>query len=183
MASRNNCPNCGAPRQRDSKTGTLACRHCGTVEEQPVLIKDLEVEADSPQLCPLCIAPLAHARLDGNALLVCRRCHGMLIGIPVFVHVVDAARAREERTNVTLPRRQSPGDRTLTCPMCSRQMLSHIYGGPGNLVIDTCERCGVNWLDPGELRRIARAPHGRVWVPPPPLRMPDPADFETDDDD
>ena len=32
------------------------------------------------------------------------------------------------------------------------------YGGPGNVVIDTCERCLVNWLDPGELRRIAIAP-------------------------
>jgi Zn-finger nucleic acid-binding protein len=37
-------------------------------------------------------------------------------------------------------------------------MLAHPYGGPGNLTIDTCERCGVNWLDPGELRRIAMAP-------------------------
>jgi Zn-finger nucleic acid-binding protein len=37
-------------------------------------------------------------------------------------------------------------------------MIDHPYGGPGNVVIDTCERCGVNWLDPGELRRIAMAP-------------------------
>ena len=29
----------------------------------------------------------------------------------------------------------------------------------GNVVIDTCEPCGVNWLDPGELRRIAVAPY------------------------
>jgi Zn-finger nucleic acid-binding protein len=33
-------------------------------------------------------------------------------------------------------------------------------GGPGNVVIDTCERCRVNWLDSGELRRIAVAPDG-----------------------
>jgi Zn-finger nucleic acid-binding protein len=37
-------------------------------------------------------------------------------------------------------------------------MLSHFYGGPGNIVLDTCEGCQVNWLDPGELQRIARAP-------------------------
>jgi Zn-finger nucleic acid-binding protein len=36
-------------------------------------------------------------------------------------------------------------------------MLNHVYGGPGNLVIDTCESCRLNWLDPGELRRLARA--------------------------
>jgi len=39
-------------------------------------------------------------------------------------------------------------------------MLAHVYGGPGNIVIDTCERCQLNWLDPGELRRIALAPDG-----------------------
>ena len=37
-------------------------------------------------------------------------------------------------------------------------MLGHIYAGPGNVVLDSCERCQVNWLDAGELRRIAVAP-------------------------
>jgi Zn-finger nucleic acid-binding protein len=45
----------------------------------------------------------------------------------------------------------------INCPGCAKPMLNHFYGGPGNLVIDTCERCHLNWLDPGELRRIARA--------------------------
>ena len=40
-------------------------------------------------------------------------------------------------------------------------MTSHHYGGPGNIVMDTCERCELNWLDPGELRRIALAPDSR----------------------
>ena len=40
-------------------------------------------------------------------------------------------------------------------------MTSHNYGGPGNVVMDTCERCELNWLDPGELRRIALAPDSR----------------------
>jgi len=75
-----------------------------------------------------------------------------------FVAVIDAARAREEQSGTIPPRRQAPGDRTIDCPGCHRPMLSHFYGGPGNLVIDTCERCHLNWLDPGELRRIARAP-------------------------
>ena len=33
-------------------------------------------------------------------------------------------------------------------------MISHIYGGPGNVVIETCERCLVNWLDAGEADRV-----------------------------
>ena len=33
-------------------------------------------------------------------------------------------------------------------------MMSHLYGGPGTLAIDTCERCLVNWLDAGELEKV-----------------------------
>jgi Zn-finger nucleic acid-binding protein len=37
-------------------------------------------------------------------------------------------------------------------------MMGHPYGGPGNVNIDTCERCSVIWLDRNELRRIVLAP-------------------------
>ena len=33
--------------------------------------------------------------------------------------------------------------------------------GPGNVIIDTCESCSLNWLDYGELQRIVRAPDAR----------------------
>jgi hypothetical protein len=81
----------------------------------------------------------------------------MLIEMQHFVSVIGAARAHEEASGGIPPRRQTPGDRTIDCPACHRPMLNHFYGGPGNLVIDTCETCHVNWLDAGELRRIARA--------------------------
>jgi hypothetical protein len=81
----------------------------------------------------------------------------MLIQMSAFAAVIDAVRVREGRS-LPLPLRQSPGDRTLSCPTCGQPMTDHRYGGPGNVVIDTCEGCGVNWLDPGELRRIATAP-------------------------
>jgi hypothetical protein len=37
-------------------------------------------------------------------------------------------------------------------------MDTHFYGGPGNVVIDSCENCCLTWLDGGELKRIATAP-------------------------
>jgi Zn-finger nucleic acid-binding protein len=37
-------------------------------------------------------------------------------------------------------------------------MDSHVYGGGGNAVIGSCERCEVNWLHHGGLDRIVRAP-------------------------
>jgi Zn-finger nucleic acid-binding protein/ribosomal protein L37AE/L43A len=156
-----NCANCGAPTRRDQASGAQVCGHCGTLEMQPLLTRDIEIEATSTLPCALCMTPLSYARLDGYTLFYCRSCTGMLVPMDHFVNVTEAARLRENQTGVSLPRRQHPGERVLTCPACAAPMLSHFYAGPGNLVIDTCERCHVNWLDPGELRRIARAPHGR----------------------
>ena len=36
-------------------------------------------------------------------------------------------------------------------------MDTHPYGGPGNIVIDNCAGCELNWLDYGELQRVGRA--------------------------
>jgi Zn-finger nucleic acid-binding protein len=83
----------------------------------------------------------------------------MLIDMNRFPTVIDTVRAREQRSfRMVLPRRQNPADRLINCPRCRQPMLGHLYGGPGNVIIDSCERCQVNWLDPGELRRIAIAP-------------------------
>jgi Zn-finger nucleic acid-binding protein len=41
-------------------------------------------------------------------------------------------------------------------------MDTHPYFGGGNAVVDTCERCGLIWLDAGELPIIERyIPHVR----------------------
>lgn len=37
-------------------------------------------------------------------------------------------------------------------------MDGHPYGGGGNVNVDSCEKCGVIWLDGSELRRMAAAP-------------------------
>jgi Zn-finger nucleic acid-binding protein len=43
-------------------------------------------------------------------------------------------------------------------------MDTHPYGGPGNVIMDTCEHCSLNWLDYGELQRIVRAPDERYVI-------------------
>lgn len=146
----------------DGISNALVCRHCGTYEESPAFVANLEIVDASSNQCPTCRTPLANARLEGFPLLFCQGCLGLLIQMDLFVSVIQAARISEGRTEIVLPRRQNPGERVLVCPRCGQPMLSHIYSGPGNLVIDTCERCLMNWLDAGELRRIARAPHGHV---------------------
>jgi Zn-finger nucleic acid-binding protein len=152
-----NCANCGAPLHIDREGGLVTCRHCGSSEPQGSIARLVEAGSQSDRTCPTCATLLADSRLDGVPLLFCQRCEGMLIPMAEFVSVIEAVRAHETPAEAVPPRRQSPGDRTINCPACAKPMLSHFYGGPGNLVIDTCERCHLNWLDPGELRRIARA--------------------------
>jgi hypothetical protein len=83
----------------------------------------------------------------------------MLIDMGIFAMAIDAMRAHHPGLlRSALPPRQHPGDRIINCPRCAQPMLSQFYAGPGNVVIDSCERCEVNWLDGGELRRIAVAP-------------------------
>ena len=152
-----NCVNCGAPMQ-PGENGALVCSHCGSVDESGSVAYDLQILGASAVTCPQCATPLDDARIEGCPVRYCSSCQGVLVEMKYFVALSDAVRAHEPRQGVALPRRQQPGDRTLPCPICAQPMLSHFYGGPGNIVLDTCEPCSVNWLDPGELRRIARAP-------------------------
>jgi Zn-finger nucleic acid-binding protein len=143
---------------RADAAGGVACAHCGTVDPRVGVFYDLETAGPTSWSCPQCRTPLLEARIEMHPVRYCPSRHGVLVEMKRFVALTDSVRAREPRTGVAQPRRQQPGTRVLACPVCGQPMLNHIYGGPGNLVIDTCEECAVNWLDPGELRRIARAP-------------------------
>lgn len=153
-----NCPSCGAPFQIDPASGLLICGHCGTEQQPSVLIEPIERTADVDAACPACGTALSSGRLAGFDLLSCARCGGVLVAMSRFVEIIGAMRAAEPGFGpVVLPRQQRPDERRLPCPQCRQPMLSHVYGGAGNVVIETCERCHVNWLDAGEIRRIARA--------------------------
>jgi Zn-finger nucleic acid-binding protein len=145
----------------DRDRSLFACDHCGSQQEAPAAAAYVELPNDTTSPCPLCSTPLSASRLEGHALLCCARCFGMLIEMNRFAAVIDAVRSHEERVfRIALPRRQNPSGRVIICPSCGQPMVGHVYGGPGNVVIDSCERCQVNWLDSGELRRIAVAPDG-----------------------
>jgi len=45
----------------------------------------------------------------------------------------------------------------VVCPSCRSQMDVHPYYGPGNVVIDSCRRCDVIWLDFAGLTQITEA--------------------------
>lgn len=136
---------------------TLVCDHCGSMAERAVSYT-LETFGESPVACPHCAKPLLDARIEGSSVRYCSSCEGVLVEMKDFMALSEAVRSRAPRGGVALARAQQPGERTVSCPICGQAMLNHLYGGPGNIVLDTCETCQVNWLDPGELQRIARAP-------------------------
>jgi Zn-finger nucleic acid-binding protein len=95
----------------------------------------------------------------------------MLIPIDIFVALIQDLRARCD----TCPESERPADwkdlkRQVHCPQCGGEMDTHPYGGPGNIIIDNCPRCRVNWLDHSELARIVRAPDraydDNAWMAP-----------------
>ena len=145
----------------------LVCEYCGNihypaVNEDGVRVLDEATSAD----CPVCAKPLSDAAISGQRILYCNRCHGMLIGMDVFMAVIEDMRSRRDATGDAAKQPDWKDlDRKLNCPKCGRQMDTHPYYGPGNVIIDDCENCSVNWLDYGELQKIVRAPDREYTMP------------------
>jgi len=140
--------------------GVFRCDYCRNVVAPEKNDEGVSVLSEAPdaQACPVCSIPLMQAALAKLPILYCGKCHGMLASMEVFPQLIAADRV-QQRAGAAGPS-ANPGDlrRTIACPHCHRPMEAHFYAGPGNVVIDTCETCSLNWLDHGELARIAHAP-------------------------
>ncbi len=155
-----NCPGCGAPMRLEENQESLSCEYCRTVytpEPNDEGVRPLG--ETSPLGCPLCAVALEHASLAGYPILYCTRCQGMLVPMNDFVALIEGLRSRRGGAETVQP----PADRTdlqrnINCPKCHRQMDTHFYEGPGNIIIDDCSRCFLNWLDKGEMMKIVHAP-------------------------
>jgi Zn-finger nucleic acid-binding protein len=112
----------------------------------------------SGQNCPVCTTDLVHATLDNIRIRYCTKCHGMLVPMGALSALVDAVQGEKRGGTIQPPADAEDLQRKINCPACHRHMDTHFYGGPGNVVIDSCENCCLTWLDSGELTRIAQAP-------------------------
>ena len=144
----------------DQATGSWSCVYCKTVYRAETNEESVHVLNDDSGLnCPVCSVPLARASLGAHQLGYCTQCHGLLIAVEVFVSLLDELRAKQAGAFVIAhPADSKELERRIKCPQCGRQMDTHFYGGPGNVIIDDCSACELNWLDQGELTRIVRAP-------------------------
>jgi Zn-finger nucleic acid-binding protein len=120
---------------------------------------DVVVGAETTHVCPACQANLFDATIENRSVRYCTKCRGLLVLIFNFLPLVEYMRTVWRSTGASIqPRDNSDADRHLSCPVCGNTMTGHPYGGPGNVNIDTCERCSVIWLDRDELRRVVLAP-------------------------
>ena len=150
------------------------CRHCGTyhfpVSIEADGIRIVGHPAQAPN-CPVCAAGMAHALLDDDHPIdFCARCRGVLLPRSTFAVVTMKRRAwatSAPAEPVPIDRREL--HRQLRCPKCEGSFETYPHYGPGNVVIDSCARCDVIWLDFGEMRQIVDAPgkdRGSRQVPP-----------------
>jgi Zn-finger nucleic acid-binding protein len=157
-----NCMNCGAPLILEWEKEYFFCEFCKTIHI-PEPNKDYvrSMEFPSELNCPVCRQQLVQALLDQTHVLHCTKCKGILVDTFAFFPTILFIRGRIARFELP-PRllQQQELEREIQCPKCHEIMDTHPYAGPGNVVIDTCNKCGLNWLDYGEFFQAVNASRG-----------------------
>ncbi len=153
------CQNCGAAMRADLERGVFLCNYCGGEFVPPPEADGVLVLGETKLECPICAQLVSDGSLETHSLKYCVNCHGMLIAMEHFIDLVEALRVRRDHFSGPIqPRSSTDAARHLRCPSCGSEMDAHPYGGGGNVNVDSCEACGLVWLDGGELRRIVAAP-------------------------
>jgi len=157
------CANCGAGMRLEKDKDYLVCDYCGSVYAPEPNDRGIRILGEPAGVsCSLCAVMLVHAAVTGKRLLYCPHCHGLLIDMELFATLIQILRERgDSPIEVIRPPDWQDLRRQMNCPGCGKQMDTHLYGGPGNIVIDNCEPCSLNWLDDGELQRVIGAPDRR----------------------
>jgi Zn-finger nucleic acid-binding protein len=144
----------------ESDLDFFQCDYCRSVYFPEPNSDGVRILAESASLaCPVCDILLVHAAIGEHRMFYCTRCRGMLIGMDRFMAIIQELRSRHE----TVPDASHQPDwrdlnRHIRCPQCAQLMDAHPYGGPGNVILDACENCSLDWLDYGELDKIVHAP-------------------------
>ncbi len=155
-----NCPTCGAPLALNPDKDYCRCDYCKGFYFPDRNEDGIRVFGTPAELkCPVCEIPLVHAAMGGVRFLYCGECRGALAFMPIFADFVAEMRTQlGVRMSPLTPPDPTELDRRLTCPQCHNRMDTHRYGGPGNVIVDSCSKCDLIWLDHGELLRIIHAP-------------------------
>lgn len=155
------CRQCGAPMKLVRDRDYFVCDYCTAFhfpsEESVDGVRVLGQATG--RACPVCGTPLVSAAIEGQSVLHCPNCRGVLTQRRAFTEILRRKRSSEPADRRPLDPKEL--EREVCCPACGERMETHPYYGPGHLVIDTCGRCALIWFDHGEIDRIVRADRGR----------------------
>ena len=145
--------------QLEEDRNYFLCSYCGSAYFPQPNEDGVRVLTEPSGLnCPVCDTALTHASIGERRMLYCTRCRGMLISMDAFLAIVGDLRSQRLGTLDSEPQPDwREMDRHLSCPQCHQTMETHPYAGGGNVIIEDCENCSLNWLDYGELEKIVRA--------------------------
>jgi len=158
-----NCQNCGGPIHETSGRGRMVCSFCGSLQQAPSDENSIDRIVFLDQFgdygCPCCGVQLSKALIDDVIVEACKECDGIFLDREAFHDISWNRRAAYDGAEeAPIPVSQEELQEERDCPKCHNTMETHPYYGPGNSVIDSCNRCHIVWLDAGELTTIERAP-------------------------
>jgi Zn-finger nucleic acid-binding protein len=164
-----NCKQCGAPMVLVRERDYYFCEYCGAYhfpENSEDGVRSLG-EAPERIKCPVCRIPLNLVTLDDHYRgYQCGNCKGILFNRGTFRQTIESRRAKATAPPEPPTRfREDELHRQADCPKCAQRMSTHLYLGPGSIVIDTCGTCNLIWLDHGELGKVVNAPGKDRGVP------------------
>ena len=161
-----NCSNCGAPFDRLDAGNVAWCAYCDSrrvLTEEGFGVDGVILFGSTTDLtCPGCGDQLETAAMGDHACCACPSCFGVAIEHEPFRSAVEERRAAYSGPDQPpMPLNPAELRHRRDCPICRDEMDVHPYFGPGTTIIDSCRRCGVVWLDTGEVTAIEQAPGRR----------------------
>jgi Zn-finger nucleic acid-binding protein len=102
--------------------------------------------------CPLCNIVMLRVKYEGLPAFKCDRCKGYLLEAPRLKGIERNVQTPEEKL-IEEAREEYHEDsrKRIECPKCKGYMKKTRTPPPAEILIDTCERCRLVWLDGGEL--------------------------------
>ncbi len=163
-----NCLSCDGVLEEVYGQSHHCCRSCNVYQFPNGLDEGLGPITSCGQttsfLCPKCEVCLEVGSItDSVQVCFCNNCRGFVTSSQSLGQLIAQMRSAyqgpDDRPQPLNPQELGIYD---ACPACREKMDSHPYYGPGNLVLNTCNRCQLAWLDHGELAKIIRAPGPRA---------------------
>ena len=156
-----NCKQCGAPMVLYRERDYYHCEHCGSYHFPEESSPGIRVLGENPEGidCPQCKIKLNMVTVDDFYRgFQCSNCRGLMFNRTRFKEVIDNRRSKTKFS----PKPVSSFnpielERNTECPICDQEMETFQYLGPGNIVIDTCHKDDLIWLDYGELNKVVNA--------------------------